>query len=70
MDSWLYRPSTTNYEYRGRFLFNDAGDVPNTQIICYDYPEAPILYVVYNLPKSKEYLTPEKWNTQTRFQRC
>ncbi len=51
----------------GRFLFNDAGDVPNTQIICYDYPEAPILYVVYNLPKSKEYLTPEKWNTQPDF---
>lgn len=51
----------------GRFLFNDAGDVPNTQITCYDYPEAPILYVVYNLPKSKEYLTPENWNTQPDF---
>ena len=51
----------------GRFLFDDAGDVPNTQITCYDYPEAPILYVVYNLPKSKEYLTPEKWNTQPDF---
>jgi predicted dehydrogenase len=51
----------------GRFLFNDAGNVPNTQIICYDYPEAPILYVIYNLPKSKEFLTPEKWNTQPDF---
>ncbi|HBE43726.1 MAG TPA: dehydrogenase [Bacteroidales bacterium] len=51
----------------GRFLFDDAGDVPNTQIICYDYPDVPILYVVYNLPKSKEYLTPEKWNTQPDF---
>jgi len=51
----------------GRFLFDDAGNVPNTQIICYDYPEAPILYVVYNLPKSKEYLTPDKWNIQPDF---
>ena len=33
----------------GRFVFNDAGDVPNTQIIYYDYPSAPILYEVHNL---------------------
>jgi predicted dehydrogenase len=51
----------------GRFLFDDAGDVPNTQITCFDYPEAPILYVIYNLPKSKEFLTTEKWNTQPDF---
>lgn len=39
----------------GRFVFNDAGDVPNTQITYYDYPTAPILYEVHNLrmgPKS------------------
>ncbi|MHB1037159.1 MAG: Gfo/Idh/MocA family protein [Pirellulales bacterium] len=51
----------------GRFVFNDAGDVPNTQIICYDYPEAPILYEVHNLPKSKEFMTPQKWNTPPDF---
>ena len=51
----------------GRFLFNDAGDVPNTQILCYDYPQAPILYEVHNLPKSKEFLTTEKWSTQPDF---
>jgi len=51
----------------GRFVFNDAGDVPNTQIIVYDYPEAPILYEVHNLPKNKECMTPEKWNTQPDF---
>lgn len=51
----------------GRFVFNDAGEVPNTQIICYDYPEAPILYEVHNLPKSKEYMTPEKWSTAPDF---
>ncbi|MGQ9575909.1 MAG: Gfo/Idh/MocA family protein [Thermoguttaceae bacterium] len=43
----------------GRFFVEDAGNVPNTQIIYYDYPEVPILYEVHNLPKSKEFLTPE-----------
>ncbi len=47
----------------GRFVFNDAGDVPNTQIICYDYPEVPILYEIHNLPKSKEFMAKDKWNT-------
>lgn len=51
----------------GRFLFNDAGDVPNTQILCYDYPGVPILYEVHNLPKDKSCLTPEKWSTQPDF---
>ncbi len=37
----------------GRFLFNDACDVPNTQIIYYDFPEAPVLYEVHNLRKAK-----------------
>jgi len=34
----------------GRFLFNDACDTPNTQIIFYDFPSAPLLYEVHNLP--------------------
>ena len=38
----------------GRFLFNDQGDVPNTQIIYYDYPEVPILYEVHNLRMAKD----------------
>lgn len=38
----------------GRFLFNDACDVPNTQIIYYDFPTAPVLYEVHNLRKSKD----------------
>ncbi|MGL6193738.1 MAG: Gfo/Idh/MocA family protein, partial [Thermoguttaceae bacterium] len=38
----------------GRFLFNDKGDVPNTQIIYYDYPDSPpILYEVHNLRVAK-----------------
>jgi predicted dehydrogenase len=51
----------------GRFVVDDAGDVPNTQIIYYDYPEAPILYEVHNLPKSKDCLTPQKWGTMPEF---
>jgi predicted dehydrogenase len=52
----------------GRFVFNDAGDVPNTQIICYDYsPRPPILYELHNLPKSKACMTPETWSTQPDF---
>ena len=35
----------------GRFVVNDAGEVPNTQIIYYDYPGIPILYELHNLPK-------------------
>jgi len=37
----------------GRFLFDDACDVPNTQIIYYDFPTAPLLYEVHNLRKAK-----------------
>jgi hypothetical protein len=37
----------------GRFVFNDACDVPNTQIIYYDFPKAPVLYEVHNLTRAK-----------------
>ena len=37
----------------GRFLWNDAADVPNTQIIYYDYEKAPILYEVHNMRAAK-----------------
>jgi hypothetical protein len=37
----------------GRFVFNDACDVPNTQIIYYDFPKAPVLYEVHNLTKAR-----------------
>ncbi len=38
----------------GRFAFNDACDVPNAQIIYYDFPTAPVLYEVHNLTKAKD----------------
>ena len=37
----------------GRFTFNDAGDVPNTQVTYYDFPSAPVLYEVHNLRAAK-----------------
>ncbi len=37
----------------GRFVFDDAGDVPNTQIIYYDFPSRPVLYEVHNLRAAK-----------------
>ena len=37
----------------GRFVFNDAANVPNTQIIYYDFPTAPVLYEVHNMRAAK-----------------
>ena len=37
-----------------RFVWDDAADVPNTQIIYYDYPTAPILYEVHNMRAAKD----------------
>ena len=37
----------------GRFVFNDAVDCPNTQIVYYDYPTVPLLYEVHNLRAAK-----------------
>ena len=37
----------------GRFVFNDACQVPNTQIIYYDFASAPVLYEVHNLRAAK-----------------
>jgi predicted dehydrogenase len=38
----------------GRFVFNDACQVPNTQIIYYDFASAPVLYEVHNLRAAKD----------------
>ncbi len=37
----------------GRFCFDDAGDVPNAQIIYYDFPSVPVIYIVHNLRTAK-----------------
>jgi len=38
----------------GRFVWGDAGDVPNTQIICYDFAAAPVLYEVHNMRAARD----------------
>ena len=38
----------------GRFNADDAANVPNTQIIYYDFPTAPMLYELHNLPDGEE----------------
>jgi len=42
----------------GRFVWDDVGDVPNTQIVYYDYPETPILYEVHNMRENKDPNSP------------
>jgi len=42
----------------GRFVWDDVGDVPNTQIIYYDYPEVPILYETRNMRENKDTRSP------------
>jgi hypothetical protein len=37
----------------GRFRWNDDGQVPNTQIIFYDYRPAPIVFEVTQMPMKK-----------------
>ncbi|MEA3367048.1 MAG: Gfo/Idh/MocA family oxidoreductase [Planctomycetota bacterium] len=37
----------------GRFLWDDVADVPNTQIVYYDFPQAPILYEVHNMTAAR-----------------
>jgi predicted dehydrogenase len=50
----------------GRFVFNDVGEVPNTQIAYYDYPSAPIIYEVHNLLASKTAKEPPSYrNSRT-----
>ena len=44
----------------GRFNVDDAANVPNTQIIYYDFPTAPLLYEVHNLPTAKEYMSDRR----------
>jgi predicted dehydrogenase len=37
----------------GRVGYEDAGNTANTQIVCWDYPRAPILFEVRGLPAQK-----------------
>ena len=53
---WLLgeeKPPRRTISIGGRFCFNDVGDVPNAQIIYYDFPSAPVIYIVHNLRTAK-----------------
>jgi predicted dehydrogenase len=39
--------------FGGRLGYEDAGNTPNSQLVFYDYPAAPLLFEVRGLPKSK-----------------
>ncbi len=37
----------------GRLGYHDDGDTPNSQVVIYDYPTAPMIFEVRGLPKDK-----------------
>jgi len=45
----------------GRFGYEDDGETPNTQVVYFEYSNAPILYELRCLPKSKEF-QDERWS--------
>ena len=46
----------------GRLGYQDDGNTPNTQVVLHDYPEAPLIFEVRGLPKSKQFQSPALWN--------
>jgi predicted dehydrogenase len=45
----------------GRLGYEDDGQTPNTQIVYHDYEQAPLIFEVRGLPKSKEFQN-DAWN--------
>jgi predicted dehydrogenase len=37
--------------FGGRFGYDDDGETPNTQVSCFEYPQAPLVFEVRGLPK-------------------
>jgi predicted dehydrogenase len=50
----------------GRFGYQDDGETPNTQIIFFDYEEAPIIFEVRGLPKDTWY-RKDDWEGTSRI---
>ncbi|HAB17475.1 MAG TPA: Gfo/Idh/MocA family oxidoreductase [Verrucomicrobiota bacterium] len=46
----------------GRFGYIDDGNTPNTQVVYHGYKNAPLIFEVRGLPKSKEFQDPKLWN--------
>ena len=51
----------------GRLGYADAGDTPNSQLIYFDYPDAPLIFETRGLPRSMR--AQKNWdsNTMDRF---
>jgi predicted dehydrogenase len=45
----------------GRWVVDDDGETPNTQLICHDYDGPPILFEVRGLPRSVQYQSADAW---------
>jgi predicted dehydrogenase len=50
----------------GRLGYDDDGQTPNTQIIFFDYADAPIIFEVRGLPKDI-YYRKDDWETRSRI---
>ncbi|MFB3826520.1 MAG: Gfo/Idh/MocA family protein [Bryobacteraceae bacterium] len=50
----------------GRFVHNDAGEVPNTMIALYDYPTAPVIFEVRGLTARRGGKEMDFFTTVTR----
>lgn len=50
----------------GRLGYDDDGQTPNTQIVYFDYKEAPIIFENRGLPKNKSYLASD-WEVSSRI---
>jgi predicted dehydrogenase len=46
----------------GRLAYEDDGETPNTQFVFHDYEQAPLIFEVRGLPRSKEVQTDQDWN--------
>jgi predicted dehydrogenase len=48
----------------GRLGYVDDGQTPNTQIVYHDYEQAPLIFEVRGLPRSKEFQTDNQWSSR------
>lgn len=45
----------------GRLGYDDAGNTPNTQIVYFDYPQAPLIFETRGLPRDKK--SQQRWRS-------
>jgi predicted dehydrogenase len=55
----------TAFSTGGRYGYDDDGETPNTQIVLYEYPTAPILFEVRGLPCSASIQTMDDFRARS-----